>query len=119
MATPSRTPTQATGADRSTALRPAGKIEGNDIASGSGGYAIPPPATDQYQQVYHPGANPGDPPTYMYEYTGTSPIRRRTGAARLPPTFSRTDGQVLKLWGHIKVTENACTVSDLKLYVWS
>ena len=34
-------------------------------------------------------------------------------------SFSRTDGQLVKLWGRIKVTENACSVSDLKLYVWS
>ena len=94
-----------------------GKIEGNDIASGSGGYASAS-ATDQYQQVYHPGANPGDPPTYTYEYTGTSQYDA-DWSGEITSTFSRTDGQVLKLWGHIKVTENACTVSDLKLYVWS
>lgn len=94
-----------------------GKIEGNDIASESGGGGSAS-ASDQYQQVYHPGANPGDPPTYTYEYTGTSQYDV-DWSGEITSTFSRTDGQVLKLWGHVKVTENACTVSDLKLYVWS
>jgi hypothetical protein len=94
-----------------------GKIQGNNIASESAGMGTAY-AADQYQQVYHPGANPGDPGTYTYEYTGTTQWNT-DWSGEIASSFSRTDGQVVKLWGHVKVTENACTVSDQKLYVWS
>ena len=90
------------------------KIQGNDIASEYGGWGSAY-ATDQYQQVLPPYPST-DPPTW--EYAGTN-ARDEDVSGEFASSFSRTDGQVVKLWAHITVTENACSVSDLKLYVWS
>lgn len=94
-----------------------GRIQGNGIASEYGGEGSAY-AGDGYQQVYHPPVNPGDPPTYTWEYVDTSQWDMDQ-SGEFVSSFSRTNGQVVKLWYHIKVTENACSVSDLKLYVWS
>jgi hypothetical protein len=101
-----------------TALR--GKIQGNGIASELGGSGSAS-AVDQYQNVYHPPANPDDPNdvgTYTWDYVATSEYSTDL-TTEFASTFSRTDGQVVKLWAHIKVTEHTCSVSDVKLYVWS
>jgi Collagen triple helix repeat (20 copies) len=92
-----------------------GKIQGNDIASeyAGGGSAF---AADQYQPVYPSPPSPPGPPTW--EFMGTQEWNV-DWSGEFASSFSRADGQVVKLWGHIKVTEDACSVSDLKLYVWS
>ena len=91
-----------------------GRLQGNDIASESAG-AGTAWASEQYQQVF-PEWPSEDPPTW--EYVGTTNWDTdQTG--EFASSFSRTNGNVVRLWGHIKVTENACSVSDLKLYVWS
>jgi|tagenome__1003787_1003787.scaffolds.fasta_scaffold20838337_2 hypothetical protein len=94
-----------------------GKLQGNGIASEYGGYGSAS-ATDQYQQVYHPPVPPATTGTYTWEYMDTS-AHNEDWSGEQVSSFSRTDGQVVKLWGRITVTENACSVSDLKLYVWS
>jgi hypothetical protein len=91
------------------------KIQGNGIADEYGGYGSAS-AVDRYQQVMSPPPAPGDPPTY--EYVGTDEYDQNY-SGEIASSFSRTDGQVVKLWGDMEVTENACSISDLKLYVWS
>lgn len=88
-----------------------GKIEGNSVASEWGGMASAY-AADSYQQTF-PAT---DPPTWQYMGTNASD---QDWTGEIASTFSRTDGQVVKLWGRTKVTKDGCTVSDLKLYVWS
>jgi len=95
------------------------KIEGNSVASESAGSGSAS-AVDQYEPVYPtPPADPSqpaDPPTWKYVNTAQYPW---DWTGETVSTFSRADGQVLKLWGRTKVTKDGCTVSDLKLYVWS
>ena len=90
------------------------KLEGNSLASewaGSGSAS----AADQYQQVF---AQPPstDPPTW--KYIGTNQYKWDVTGEHAS-TFSRADGQVVKLWAHVKLIQDGCSVSDLKLYVWS
>ena len=74
-------------------------------------------ASDQYQQVFpQPPADPTDPPTWQYVNTSQYNM---DWTGEIASTFSRPDGQVVKLWGHAKATKDGCMVSDMKLYVWS
>ena len=93
------------------------KIEGNNIASEWAG-SENASAVDMYQQVWHPPVNPDEQGTYTWEYFDSYQYDGGWNG-EYASSFSRTDGQVVKLWADIKVTEHACTVSDLKLYVWS
>ena len=86
-----------------------GRIQGNDIAA-TQAWAGGGQASAAEQQVWN---QPPDPPTWQRTESNTDETYL------FADSFSRTNGQVVKLWGRIKVTENACSVSDLKLYVWS
>ena len=93
-----------------------GKIEGNSLASEYGGQGQAS-LMDTYTQVYPPdwhGTDPPPPFTYAGSYGWDDDYSGEQAS-----TFSRADGQVVKLWGHVKMTKDACSVSDVKLYVWS
>jgi hypothetical protein len=83
----------------------AAQISGNDVASNYGGWGDAG-ASDFYNLPSD--TEPTNTNEWHTDVTG-----------EIASTFSRPDGQVVKLWGHLKVTENACSISDLKLYVWS
>ena len=92
----------------------AGRLQGHSVVSESAGWGQAY-ANDQYQQVFPPPPST-DPPTWKHVGTNEwNPDWTGEGAS----TFSRADGQVVKLWGHMKVTQDGCSVSDVKLYVWS
>jgi len=95
------------------------KIHGNDLAS-EGGALGQAYASDQYLPVWHEPVDPDVDPsgTTTYEYAGTNEYNP-DWTGEMASTFSRDNGQVIKLYGHAKVTESGCAVSDLKLYVWS
>ena len=92
-----------------------GKVEGNSVASEYGGQAQAS-SSDQYQQVFQSDPSSTDPPTFQYQNTWTYDDDYTGEEAS---TFSRADGQVLQVWGHVKMSKDACSVSDVKLYVWS
>lgn len=89
-----------------------GRIRGNDVVSEWGG-AGSAYGADQYEPVY---SEPGAEPTWTYVGTVEGD---QNYSGEFVDTFSRADGDVVKLWGDVEVTEDSCTVSDLKLYVWS
>jgi hypothetical protein len=90
-----------------------GKLEGNNVASedADGGQSY---SYDNYSQVV--GPSPGDPPTWQYQgrYGSDTDMTQQIAS-----TFSRENGQMVQLWGHVKVTKEGCTLSDLNLYGWS
>jgi hypothetical protein len=94
-------------------IRFQGKLDGNNVASDDAGWGQSY-SQDNYSQLA--AASPSDPPTWQYQGTYGSDT---DVTEQMASTFSRDSGQMVQLWGHVKVTEDGCTLSDLKLYVWS
>ena len=72
----------------------------------------PETSYDFYTEVF-PVTNP-----VTWQYSGTNTYDADY-TAELASTFSKTSGQVVRLWGHVQVNQSGCSVSDVKLYVWS
>lgn len=90
-----------------------GKVEGNSLASEYGGSGQAS-AYDRYEWVAP--VPPSTEPTWKY---ADSSEWNPDWAGAMASTFSRANGQVLQLWGRVRISGDACTVSDLKLYIWS
>ena len=87
-----------------------GRLQGNDIANEAAVWSYAE-SYDYYMQDYST-----DPPTWNYSDRQTTD---NDYSGEQTSTFSRSNGQLIQLWGHVEVNKDGCSVSDAKLYVWS